>query len=87
MILSLYFKTTHKKYNDKKLIKFNSSLNKIEIYMGGNKDQALCMEASYAEKLIISNLDLYKELEPNYDWIVMQNLLQSIPINFCKVNN
>tara|TARA_B100001250_G_C19428024_1_gene626203 strand:+ start:109 stop:456 length:348 start_codon:yes stop_codon:yes gene_type:complete len=70
--------------NLRALESLNISFQKIEVYFAERQYNNACSEAIYADRLIRTNLNLLKELEPNYAWEEMSILLKTIPKQLCK---
>ena len=65
------------------LSRINKTLEKLETKLRNNDYIKACLEASRAAKIIRSELKGLKEIEPNYNWLEIREVLIEIPIRYC----
>ncbi len=69
------------------LHKFNLHMNRIDILLRKGEFKSACLEAQMAHKLIEEELLYLKNLEPQYNWGEIKNVLISIPDLHCNKSN
>ena len=63
---------------------FNELMNKVEYNLRKNDTSEACLNSSKASDLITSNITSLRNIQPNYDWNKINELLQIIPIQLCQ---
>jgi len=81
--LSLQGKEAKLQQRKEILTSFNQSLEIIESKLRSSNYNASCAEAITTIKLIKDEYFALNEIEPNYDWAEIRNVLQSIPLKYC----
>jgi len=66
------------------LSRINKTLEKLETKLRNNDYIKACLEASRAAKIIRSELKGLKEIEPNYNWLEIREVLIEIPVKYCS---
>ncbi len=64
--------------------KFDNHLEQIEKSLKIGDYTRTCKEASHAARIIKTNIEDLKRLEPDYNWADMNNLLMTMPSIHCQ---
>ncbi len=68
---------------NKDLNTFNKLMEKIEYNFNNDNINEACINSLEAVKKIDTNIEEFKQIQPNYSWIDIKNLLEIIPRQIC----
>ena len=86
LLVSIPLKTlSSTEKSDVALKKFNQLMGEIDYNLRNNEINEACINSQIALNTLDLNIERLKEVQPNYSWSDIKNLLKVIPSQLCSI--